>query len=163
MMKKWHPKIIRYASLIVKDLEAAKDIAQECWQSIIKGLPQLKDPSVFSSWTYRIAHNKSIDWLRRNKRDRVFKEDFLADQDELTDEITVTFTDEMSETEKLRATLNTLPDNHKLILTLFYLEEQSLKQIGKILSLPEGTVKSRLFYAREQLKKKYKELNHEKV
>jgi len=56
-----------------------------------------------------------------------------------------------------------LPATQKTILNLFYLEEQSVKQIAEILHLAEGTVKSRIFYARELLKQKIKEVNHETV
>ncbi|ELR72741.1 RNA polymerase sigma-E factor [Fulvivirga imtechensis AK7] len=162
LVKRWHPRLVRHALFIVKDREVAQDIAQESWQSAIRGLPGLKDTGRFSSWIYRIAHNKSIDWIRKNKKEHEIMDNLELDiQKSAEDEPVIT--GELSAAERVKVTLNTLPDHQKLILTLFYLEEQSLKEIARILSLPEGTVKSRLFYAREQLKKKYKEVNHEKI
>lgn len=161
LVKKWHPKVVRHAQFIVHDHEAAQDIAQECWHSVVKGLSRLQDPSRFGSWILRITHNKAIDWIRKNKKEpeeellEVYKDTGETDLPELSSE--------MTEVEKVKKILTILPDQHRLILTLFYLEEQSLKDISRILSLPKGTVKSRLFYARELLKKKYKEVHHEKI
>ena len=162
LVKRWHPKLVRHVLFQIRDREAAQDIAQESWQSAIRGLSGLKDPSRFSSWIYRIAHNKAIDWIRKNKKEQKFKGNFEAEAERpVNDEPLIA--EELTAVERVKAALGRLPDQQKLILTLFYLEEQSLKDISRILSLPEGTVKSRLFYARELLKKKYQEVDHEKI
>ncbi len=59
--------------------------------------------------------------------------------------------------ELLRQGLRMLPDNRRTILAMFYLEEMSVKEISEVLSVPAGTVKSRLFHARAALKQKLEE------
>jgi len=61
--------------------------------------------------------------------------------------------------ENLKRAMRALPDNQHLVLVMFYLENYSIREMSEILSIPAGTVKSRLFHAREQLKKI---INHEK-
>lgn len=161
LVKRWHKKLCRQAYWYTNDMDAAKDIAQDCWPSIIKNLKKLKDTSSFGSWALSIVTRKSIDSLRKNKREKkhlefyfesnnsrlVDKEDSTADGDAIG---------------LLRASIQNLPVQQQLILNLFYLEELSLKQISEILDIPIGTVKSRLFNAREQLKLIIKNKDYEK-
>lgn len=150
LVKRWSKKLMSFAYKYTKSVDAAKDIVQESWISIHKGIFTLQDVSKFASWAFRITYNKSIDHLRKQKRQELTE---VAIDIESNDE------DQWPTVESL---LQKMPAQHKLILTLFYLEQQSIKQIASILKLPEGTVKSRVFYARELLKRNYKEVNHEK-
>ena len=154
LIKRWNKKLIYFACKFTHDVETAQDVVQNAWIAIHKGIFKLQDPSKFSTWAFRITYNKSMDALRHAK---IKSEVELNDQVDIEDEIEPD--DSWSTIDKL---LKKLPKQHKLILTLFYLEQQSIKQIASVLELPEGTVKSRIFYARELLKRKYKEVQHEK-
>ncbi len=150
LVKRWHPKLLRQAYQWTGDKEAANDVVQESWQGIIKGLKKLKDPAVFPAWAYQIVSRRAADWIRKLQKDRKINE--IGKNDSL----------ECEETEDhlkiLREALRKLPNEQRVILDLFYLEGQSVKGISKILALPVGTIKSRLFYAREHLKKNYKQI-----
>ncbi len=62
---------------------------------------------------------------------------------------------------KMLMAINDLPADHQQMLRMFYLDKTPIKAMAKIMDKPEGTIKSRLYYAREQLKKKLNESNHE--
>lgn len=154
LIKRWNKKLIYFASKFTHDVETAHDVVQNAWIAIHKGIYKLQDPSKFSTWAFRITYNKSMDALRSAKtKGEVMFDEQVDIEDKIESDDSWNTIDEL---------LKKLPQQHKLILTLFYLEQQSIKQIAAVLKLPEGTVKSRVFYARELLKRKYKEVQHEK-
>lgn len=150
LAKRWHHKIIRQAHWHTQNMEASKDVAQESWYVIVRGLNNLRDPQRFGVWALSITSKKSIDWIRANQKDRKREEDKREAQEMFNTE-----NDESKQQkiEALRTAMKDLPDEHRMVLSLFYLESYSLKEIAKVLHIPAGTVKSRLFNAREKLKK----------
>ncbi|UII32834.1 sigma-70 family RNA polymerase sigma factor [Fulvivirga ulvae] len=154
LIGRWNKKLISFAYKFTRDMDSARDIAQESWISIHKGLNKLKDNAKFSTWAFRIVYNKSMDHLRsQQKQNQVESSATEVADDELDDQ--------HHDAATVSELLGKLPAQHKTVLTLFYLEQQSIRDIASILKLPEGTVKSRIFYARELLKRKYKEVKNE--
>ena len=146
LAERWYPKLIRHICYLTKDNEVAKDIAQDTWSVVIKKLQTLKDPSYFKLWIFRIASNKSADWIKQEQKSRRVKEELKKT---VIDQINENTSDDV---EKLRIAMLKLPDNEQHILNLFYLESCNIREISEILNVPVGTVKSRLFKAREHLK-----------
>jgi len=155
LVKRWNKRLISFAYKYLKDIDQAKDIAQDSWISIHKGLNRLSDPTKFNTWAFRITYNKIMDEFRK-------KNEFISDEGLEVAENTELETIETERWSSVAEIIKKLSPAHKSILKLFYLEQQSIKKISSILALPEGTVKSRIFYARELLKKKYKEDYYEK-
>lgn len=155
LIRRWNPKILAYADRIVQEKQAAKDVAQEVWISVIKGLHQLLDEKKMGSWLLGITHNKAIDWL--NKKKTPLRETVMEREEQES-----TNGEENTQLETMRAAIKRLTPDQQQVLTLFYLEEYSLQEISDDLAIPKGTVKSRLFYARESLKKEIKMYNHER-
>ncbi len=151
LVKRWNKKLLAFVFRYVNDFESSKDIVQDSWTAIYKGVSSLKEPSKFKTWAFRITYNKIMDYLNSLKRQREVLEHANDENEE-----------EPEEFFNLQKLLETLPSVQKTILTLFYLEEQSVKQISDILQMPQGTVKSRIFYAREKLKKVINNNNYEK-
>lgn len=150
LVKRWDSRIIRRVYFTTQDVSASKDIAQDAWITIIKKLKSLKDPGSFEWWSLRIATTKSIDWIRANqlsrKRDetrRIAQEDFMESNANPSQEIL----------DSLRSAIQELPDGQQQVVRMFYQENLNILSIGRILDLPTGTIKSRLFQARERLKK----------
>jgi RNA polymerase sigma-70 factor (ECF subfamily) len=143
LVKRWHKKLCRHSCWYTRDIDAAKDVVQDSWGIILRKIYGLKNPDRFGSWAMTIVTRKSLDWIRKNKREKNNKTQYY---EQCTDGI------KMEE----------LPEVQKMVLHLFYLEEFSIREIGEILQVPIGTVKSRLFKAREQLKLNLKPGNHEK-
>jgi len=148
LVKRWHLEFCTKAYWIVKNQDVSKDIAQDTWQTIITKLDSLEDPYKFRGWALRIVCNKAFDMLRSQQRKWVEVAKISVEQDDAHET-----PNEQShlKTVLAKAILN-LPYEQKSVVQLFYLEAYSLKEIGNILQISEGTVKSRLFYAREKLK-----------
>lgn len=150
LIKRWQPKMMRRVYHTTKDVSASQDIVQDAWITIIKGIKTLKDPRSFEWWSLRIATNKAIDWIRSNqlsrKRERIREEaqqDFMEDASGPSDELLLL----------LGSAIRELPEEQRVVIEMFYRENLSVLKIGLILSVPTGTVKSRLFKGREKLKK----------
>lgn len=153
LVKRWHPKLLRQAYWHTRDSEAAKDIAQDCCTDIIKAIHQLQYPARFNVWLYKIAYRKSVDWIRRQQRER--------DRNAKDVEESLYFQSENKEQDvvnMLGKYMQQLPGDSRMILKLFYLDNFNIREIANILSIPVGTVKSRLFHAREKLKKTFKSI-----
>lgn len=145
LFERWHNKMIIYINYHINDRESAKDIAQDCWVAILKGLNRLKIPKNFGAWALSIAHRKAMDFLRNRSKLNIDlpKEDEAIDYDE----------NQNSDYVRLMEALKTLSIKHKSILKLFYFEGFTLDEIVTITRSSKGTVKSQLFYARNNLKK----------
>lgn len=146
LVERWHPRILRNAYHFTQDSEAALDVAQETWMAIVRGLKSLHDPARFKAWALRIVANKARDWVRGEQaRRRVARR-----VEPVTTEDTITRESDASQ--RVRAGLERLEATQRLMLTLYYLDELSIREIADVLSLPIGTVKSRLFHARSALR-----------
>ena len=157
LVRRFHKLFCDKAYWLVKDKDASKDIAQDCWSIIIKKINSLKAPKQFKYWAIRIVINKSNDWLRLQTKNYKYNIDY---------DIEIESSTELhNENENIKVLLlkeiNNLPIKQKQVVRLFYLEELSLKQISEILNISIGTAKSRLFHAREKLKTILKHRNYE--
>ncbi|WP_298759891.1 RNA polymerase sigma factor [uncultured Psychroserpens sp.] len=150
LVKRWHVIFCKKAFWIVKDADLSKDIAQDSWQVIMEKLHVLQKPSSFKSWAFRIVYSKSLDALRQQQKEQVKGETYKREQ------ISLEYNNEENDNallkEKLLKAILTLPMQQQHIIKLFYVESYSLKEISDLLSISVGTVKSRLFHAREKLK-----------
>lgn len=157
LVKRKHVTFCEKAFGLVKDKDLAKDIAQNTWSTIIKNIDSLKNPNSFKSWSARILYVTSIDALRLQTRERkqktVFKREAAIEESAIEE-------DREHLKSKLLQAIKELPGNQQAVIKLFYVEEYSLKEIAKILKINTGTVKSRLFHAREKLKKKLNRNNY---
>ncbi|MFT6826789.1 MAG: RNA polymerase sigma-70 factor (ECF subfamily) [Roseivirga sp.] len=158
LWKRWQPKLLKWSFDFIKDSDDAQEIAQESWMSIFSNLNKLKDPSLFRFWAYKIVQRRAADWIRKAQRDRKGLEEIKLTYTEV--DAPDTKEDQVS---GMLLAIHALADHHQQILRLFYLEKTPIKVIAHLLDKPEGTIKSSLFYAREQLKKQLKLNNHEKV
>ena len=149
LVKRWQPVLLRQAYRLTRDDEAALDVAQETWRAIAKGIYRLESPTAFKTWSFRIVSNKSVNWIKEQQKQRALKleSDELVTQEEQSEEL--------ENVELIKRALNELPVKSKTILSMFYVDNHSVKEISQILSLSDGTVKSRLFYARKMLKEEF--------
>ena len=160
LVKRWHKKLCKQSYWYTKDMDMAKDIVQECWSIIINKIHILKDTNSFGSWALSIVTRKTIDKLRKHQREFKNLENYY-------DTATNTINDNNDDNTEnvlviLRKSIKKLPEQQQAVLHLFYLEELTIKEISKIMQLPLGTIKSRLFNAREKLKIILKNRYHEK-
>lgn len=141
--------------------EDTNDLAQETFIRAYKNLPRFKGDSSFYTWIYRIAVNTTINFLnshRRRSRNQLSLDDVDARIQDDPDFIERTSGDgpdrEVAASElmeHLNAALQKLSPDHRLVVTLYDIQGLSHAEIAKITNSSEGTVRSRLFYARLQL------------
>ncbi len=124
----------------------SKDIAQECWFTIINNLHALNNLDSFESWAYRIVYTKSIDSLKR--KNQTTNNLRAIGNMELKEE--TTRYENNSILKALKRAIGKLSKEKQDVIRLFYLEEYSILEISDFLCIPKGTVKSRLFKAREK-------------
>ena len=125
------------------------DILQEIAISAYKNMSEIKNPESFKSWILKIAANKCNDFYRKlAKRHEI-------PFDEITDNIISKSRYGISETQVVRETLSNLPDKDKQILFLYYFKNKPQAEIALILNIPLGTVKSRLYTAKQNFRKNY--------
>ena len=145
LVSRWQKRLWRYAYRLVGDTEGAWDITQESWLGIIKGLKKLQDPANFKAWAYRITTNKSIDWLRKSKK--------------TVKQVSIEEIEEQQSGEKkdtgVKELMAKLDVRKQVVLSLYYFEQLSVPEISAALKIPKGTVKSRLYSARKELKELY--------
>jgi len=150
-----------YATLyhMTSNHEDADDLTQEAFIKAYKAINSFKGDSSFFTWVYRIAINKTINHLkqRKNKVHMSLNDlDFNAENDPdivaFVSEKTPRREVNLSELqEKLNEAMQKLSDIHRLVVTLHDVQGMSHEEISKIMDCNTGTVRSRLFYARQQL------------
>lgn len=151
LARRWTPRLVRYAARTVGRPELARDVVQETWIGAIRGLKRLEDPAQFSAWIYSIARRKCVDAIRGNQRYRRLINSARTVSD-LAPKIGIGRQAE-NDSAALAAAVSRLNTEQREIVHLFYGEDLSVEEIGTVLAVPTGTVKSRLHHARESLKK----------
>lgn len=147
LVNKYHSKLCKHSYWYTNDIDAAKDIVQDSWGIIFNKIDSLKDPNLFGSWAFRIVTRRSLDYVNTRKREFEKLNDYHKDRSIIEVEKNQT-----EEAQKLLAAIQKLSADQQMVLRLFYTENYSLKEISKISDVSIGTVKSRLFHAREKLK-----------
>ena len=152
LITRWQPRLCRLAWRLTGERETARDVVQEAWMAIMRGLGRLDDPARFRPWAYRIVSNKCADWTRRRvvqrKVTQTLEREATSRRTDAPDE-----TDSASELARLRDALAKLPEQQRAALSLYYLEGMSVSDVARVLCVASGTVKSHLYNARGRLKK----------
>lgn len=151
LVKRWHKKFCMQAYRYSNDVNIAKDIAQDAWITILNHIHTLEDPTKFGSWGVSIVTKKSIDWYRKRQRIQEKKQEIVQEENELVADEKDHLEKQLVK-EKLKKAITSLSDEQQKVIKLFYVESYGLLEISEILQISKGTVKSRLYYAREKIK-----------
>tara|TARA_R110000868_G_scaffold410693_5_gene699846 strand:+ start:24576 stop:25130 length:555 start_codon:yes stop_codon:yes gene_type:complete len=152
LIRQFNPSLERQIYAQTRDKDSLEDLVQESWYAIIGGLKTVQLRISFEVWALSIARRKAIDWIRIQQSARKkTQEMYLIEQREsISNEDAV---DTILERKaRLRIAITELPKSQHIVLTMFYLENYSVKEVAEVLEISTGTVKSRLFNAREHLK-----------
>jgi RNA polymerase sigma-70 factor (ECF subfamily) len=147
LIARWHPLLWRYAARVTGDPDAAADVVQDVWLRVLRGIGRLRDASRFRPWVFGIARRVLMDRLRVRYAQPAFEDVELADIAEVPAE-----DDRAHDLALVDSGLARLPMLERDVLVLFYLQELSLNEIAELAAIPVGTVKSRLFRARQMLR-----------
>ena len=157
LIARWQPRLWRHARRLTGRRDAAWDVLQETLLAIVRSLHRLDDPALFRTWAYRIATNKSADWTRKQQRDRKLAE-AVANNGDLRSVRAQQQRDFESthepndDVKRLHNAMGELSGDRQTILVMHYLDGMGIAEIAVALDIPAGTVKSRLYHARQQLK-----------
>jgi RNA polymerase sigma-70 factor (ECF subfamily) len=126
----------------------ADDLLQEVWLTVFRDLPRLKDPDAFPAWLYQIARHRAMRELRK-RRQQVRSLDELDPPADDREEPSFSSEDAA----KVHPALDQLAPEHREVLLLRFMEDMSYEDIARVTGHPLGTVRSRLHYAKQALKR----------
>lgn len=165
LYEKTYTKCFYLARKFLNSEHTAQDIVQDAYVKAFKSLDTLEDPEKFPSWIGTIVSNLSKNELKRRKV-TLFSETENEDGQDISD----TFVDDrvsvqpevvmdQNETTRLmKEIIDTLTDEQRICVTMFYMEQMSVKEMASVLEVSESTVKSRLNYGRQKIKDKVLDL-----
>ncbi len=157
--------VFHVVNRIVHNDEATRDLVQETFMKAFTSLGSYRSEFRFSTWLYKIAANSSIDYLRK-KRIHALSLDAPMETSDGQIEIEVpdeTHNPEMQLVRKQQSfsideAINSLPFKYREVIELRHKDDKPYEEIADLLGIPVGTVKARIFRARELLKQKLKNL-----
>ncbi len=142
---------------LVSNASDREDLCQDVFVKVYQHLEGFRFESKFSTWIARIAYNVTLNYLQKKKvplfddhtPDEVSIEEVSGGAQRPDD-----WTEAKDRTQVLMTELENLDVHYRTIITLYHLDQMSYSEISEIMGIPEGTVKSYLFRARQQLKKR---------
>lgn len=159
MVRRYQERIYATIYHMTSNHEDANDLAQETFIKAFHALKSFKGGSSFYTWLYRIAVNKTINFLKQRKNKAQMSLDDLDFHAEHDPDLVALISDKTPRREatltelqeKLNEAMQKLSESHRLVVTLHDVQGLSHEEIAKIMDCNIGTVRSRLFYARQQL------------
>jgi RNA polymerase sigma-70 factor (ECF subfamily) len=152
LYERYKAQVYRTALAITRNERDAEDILQETFLRVYTYANRIDETVSLEPWLYRVTVNLAYSWLNRARRwlnllpnmlerlvlPAVWHPEKIAEKRELQ--------------QVVQRAIDTLPPHHRVVVILHYLEGLSLKDVAYVMEIPEGTVKSRLHYARERLR-----------
>jgi RNA polymerase sigma factor (sigma-70 family) len=146
----WNSDLLRLATARLGNSEVARDVTQETWINVADRMHTVRDPACFPKWLFQILFRRCADYQRKACRQRTVQPtpvdastlDAIPAPDMRDDPATI----------RLQEAIAGLPPSARELLQLYYGASLGIACIAEILRLPPGTVKSRLFHLREQLR-----------
>ncbi len=159
LFKSVQEPLFRYIANVVREQALAEDILQEVFIRIYRKLEWLQEPKAFRAWAYQIATREAFRYLKRERRWRAPEE--LSSDGVALDQRETLVAPEPEFSPELVQALPSLVENlspaSRAVIVLYYLHELSLAETAAVLEIPVGTVKSRLAYGLESLRRSFRE------
>lgn len=157
LVRRYQRPITNYVYRMLNNYDASLDVTQEVFIKVYNSLARYSSDYKFSTWLYRIAHNAAIDYMRRNSVNQTSIEAENADG---TYQLQIESPNPTPEQERERsewrteieAVVKCLPEVYRELIVLRHSQDMSYDEIAEITNLPLGTVKNRLFRAREMMR-----------
>ena len=156
LVEKYQKSVHALAWRKIQDFHYAEEIMQDTFLRAYRKLPTLKNPSQFAGWLHVIANRLCIDWMRSQKSVMQSLEDTPIEEIEASSYVHHISEQRMTESTEhyhklVEKLLEKLPENERAVVTLFYLDEMSTKEIGRFMGVSVNTITSRLHRARKRL------------
>ena len=162
LVRRYQRPISAYVYRMVGNYESALDLTQEIFIKVYSSLQRYRAEFKFSTWIYKIAHNSAVDHLRRTAtREQSLVLGPEGDQFDLPVESGYLSPEQESERKERRGEIESvvraLPSNYRELIILRHSQDLSYEEIVEVTGLPLGTVKNRLFRAREMMRQQFVE------
>lgn len=149
LVSEHHAAVYRYAFRLVGTVCDAEDLTQQTFLAAHQNLGQLREPAHARAWLFTILRNAY--GKLKTKRTPLLAESYEIDLNGVAEELPA---EPLVDPQRLQEAIDELPDEFKLVVLLFYFEECSYREIAERLSVPPGTVMSRLARAKARLRAK---------
>ena len=157
LFRRYQLPLYAYVQELVRDEQTSLDIVQETFSNAVRHLAGLRDDAKFGSWLFGIAHQKVVQHWRKRRLDTVSLDDTNSDRvptDDRPDDWLIRKEQEAA----FMKLVGQLPETHRAVLLLHFIEDFSLEEIAGITESPLGTVKSRMHYAKKSLREQLETL-----
>jgi RNA polymerase sigma-70 factor, ECF subfamily len=141
----------RVAFGVLRHREDAEDVAQDAFAKAYRSFHQLRDRQRFRAWLVRMTWRMALDRQRANRRRAVHETPVEVDEPAAIDGVDVLAKERA---ERLWLAIDALPEKLRLVVILAGIEGHNMREVAALLDVPEGTVKSRLFAARNELRER---------
>lgn len=166
LVNKYQRKLLRLVSRLVRDPAEAEDVVQEAFIKAYRALPNFRGDSAFYTWLYRIGVNTAKNWLSSSGRRMSQTSSLDGDEDEGPPDAEQLRDDETPERvlmsrqigETVNAAMEKLPEDLRTAITLREIDGLSYEEISDVMNCPIGTVRSRIFRARDYIAKELRPL-----
>ncbi|MEZ6135737.1 MAG: RNA polymerase sigma factor [Pirellulaceae bacterium] len=145
LLRDHHQAVFSYAFRLTGNAAEAEDVSQEVFIRALRNLHQLREPAAARGWLFVITRNEFVRWCKKYGPKSYAEPDELAHGEDATSAI--------DRAEWVQEALQQLPLDYRLVVNMFYFEQLSYTEIAEQLSIPMGTVMSRLNRGRAHLKK----------
>ena len=149
LVRDWEPKLLYFVRRLVEGEADALDVLQQTWLKVYRRMGTLEDAAALGPWLYRVARNTALNHRRVQAAYRAA----LAEEQNHRKDQEGDQTISCDNAELVHYGLARLSLAQREVLTLYFLEGWNVERIAEVLGVPNGTVKSRLFHARNALRK----------
>jgi RNA polymerase sigma-70 factor (ECF subfamily) len=150
LVEMYQERVAYYIQRMVRDWHQSRDLMQQVWLDVFRTLAKLQSPEAFRAWLYRIAHDRVVTFIRRQRVEADARERLavnVVETDQWND------LDLLDNAELVHAALDQLSVTHREIMTLRFLEGMDVLEIARVMQCSEGTAKSRLHYAKSAMRR----------
>lgn len=147
---RYHLRLYRFLVRMTRNESLAEDLTNETLMSVWTSAASFQGQSKVSSWVFTIARNKAISALRKRQEEALDEPDTATRLEDDADDPEVTVL-KASKAEALKRCIDQLSDEHREVIELVYYQEKSVKEVAEIVGIPDNTVKTRMFHARQKL------------
>ncbi|WP_299261359.1 RNA polymerase sigma factor [uncultured Aquimarina sp.] len=152
LVKRYQSLVYTIVYRMIRNKEEAEEIAQDTFIKAYKSLSKYRGEAKFSTWLYTIAYRKSLDAIKKNKRfvaTELIEEISEGEVDVINDALSCL--ENIERKQFISDSILKLPEEESAIITLYYFEEKSVKEIKEIVGLTEDNIKIKLYRSRKKL------------
>lgn len=161
--QRYSATVYTYILRLVRDEQLAEDVLQETFIAVWRNAHQYRGKAQVRTWLFSIAHRRTMNWMRSNgglnEKEYVDVEEWLADGEETT----YPGWEQGVQIEDVRMALDQLSPEHRAVVELALYYDLSYAEIAEVVGCPLGTVKSRLYAARQQLQHLLRHLRGDEI